>query len=83
MDDMRNKGRAKNNLKGLDANYCNMTKQKLDEMINYYNSNVVSVRHVARTFKMESKHCWFWLKKCGCNIRNKKKRKSKRKKQEQ
>ena len=69
MQDMKIKGRNRNNVKGINANYCNMTQEKLSEMVNFFNSNLnLSVRSVARKFNMESKHCWTWLKNQGCDV---------------
>jgi hypothetical protein len=69
MKDMKSKGRDRNNVKGINANYCKMTQENLDKIVNYFNSNLtLSVRAVAKEFGMESKHCWTWLKNQGCNV---------------
>lgn len=73
MRDMKAKGRDRNNPGGWQANYILMTPEKLEEMKLYYLSDTsLSTRDVARKFNMEAKHCWFWLKKAGIDIRRKK-----------
>lgn len=75
MRDMKDKGRDKNNPGGWEANYITMTPEKLEAMKSYYLGDLsLSTRDVARKFDMEAKHCWFWLKKAGVEIRGKRKK---------
>jgi hypothetical protein len=76
MQDMKRKGRAKNNQKGLAANYCTMNKGTLDAMCSEYIYTHISVRELARRYNLESKKCWFWLRACNVPIRNSRKKKN-------
>lgn len=68
MDDMRMKGRARNNKKGFEANYCTMTKGRLEEMARVYQRENISVREVARRFNIDNKQLCTWFKNTGVKV---------------
>jgi transposase-like protein len=69
MDDMRAKGRARNNVKGFDANYCTMTPDKLAAMVKMYTEENISVREVARRFNnYDNKNLTVWLRRAGVKV---------------
>lgn len=68
MDDMRRKGRAKFNKPGFEANYCTMDPHVLQEMIDVYKKENVSIRSISRRYGFDNKQVWFWFKKMGVKI---------------